>query len=154
MKEDDMSETSETKNPMTPWHLWVVGIVALLWSAMGAMDYVMTQTKNEAYMSAFTPEQLEFFYGLPAWAVATWAVAVWGGVLGAILLLLRRRHAVGVFLASLIAMVITAFQNYVLSNGMEVMGDAFSLSFTATIFVVALALFLYARTMHGRKILN
>lgn len=149
-----MSETSETKDPMTPWHLWVVGIVALLWSAMGAMDYLMTQTKNEAYMSAFTPEQLEFFYGLPAWAVATWAVAVWGGVLGAILLLFRRRHAVGVFLASLIAMVITAFQNYVLSNGMEVMGDAFSLSFTAAIFVVALALFLYARTMHRRNILN
>lgn len=148
-----MSETSESKVPVTPWHLWVVGIVALLWSGMGAMDYFMTQTRNEAYMSAFTPEQLAFFYGLPAWAVATWAIAVWGGVLGAILLLLRRRHAVGVFLASLIAMVITAFQNYVLSNGMEIMGDAASLTFTAVIFVVSFALFLYALTMYRRSIL-
>ena len=64
----------------TPWHLWAVGVVGLLWSAMGAMDYVMTQTHNEAYMSAFTPEQLAFFYGIPIWAVATWAIAVWGGV--------------------------------------------------------------------------
>ena len=35
----------------TPWHLWVVGVVGLLWSAMGAMDFVMTQTRNESYLS-------------------------------------------------------------------------------------------------------
>jgi len=34
------------------------------------MDYVMTQTKNEAYMSGFTPEQLAFFYSFPAWVVS------------------------------------------------------------------------------------
>ena len=148
-----MSEAHETDVASTPWHLWVIGIVALVWSAMGALDYVMTQTRNEAYMSNFTPEQLSFFYGIPAWAVATWAIAVWGGVLGALLLLIRRRHAVWVFLASLIAMVITTFQNYVLSNGMEIMGDAFSPGFTAAIFLFALAFFLYARAMHKRKIL-
>ena len=148
-----MSEKRETDVEPTPWHLWVIGIVALVWSAMGAMDYVMTQTRNEAYMSGFTPEQLTFFYGIPAWAVATWAISVWGGVLGALLLLIRRRYAVWVFLASLIAMVITAFQNYVLSNGIEVIGDAFILGFTAVIFLAALALFLYARTMQKRKIL-
>ena len=148
-----MSETREAGVESTPWHLWVIGVVALVWSAMGAMDYVMTQTRNEAYMSGFTPEQLSFFYGIPTWAVATWAIAVWGGVLGALLLLIRRRHAVWVFLAPLIAMVITTFQNYVLSNGMEIMGDAFSLGFTAVIFLFALAFFLYARAMHKWKIL-
>ncbi len=148
-----MSETREADVESTPWHLWVIGVVALVWSAMGAMDYVMTQTRNEAYTSSFTPEQLSFFYGIPSWAVATWAIAVWGGVFGALLLLIRRRHAVWVFLASLIAMVITTFQNYVLSNGMEIMGDAFSLGFTAAIFLFALAFFLYARAMHKRKIL-
>lgn len=136
-----------------PWHLWVVGIVALLWSGIGAMDYVMTQTRNEAYLSQFTPEQLAFFFGIPAWTVATWAIAVWGGVVGAILLLARRRQAVWVFLASLIAMIITTFQNYVLSNGMEVAGDAFSLGFTAVIFLLSLGFLLYARAMRERKVL-
>jgi hypothetical protein len=148
-----MSETNETDVERTPWHLWVIGVVALLWNAMGALDYVMTQTRNEEYMSNFTPEQLSFFYGFPAWVDAAWAIAVWGGVLGTLLLLIRRRYAVWVFLASLIAMVITAFQNYVLSNGMEIMGDPFTLGFTAAIFLAALALLLYARAMQKRKIL-
>jgi hypothetical protein len=69
-----MSENTTGKQG-TPKHLWVVGIFALLWSAMGAYDYLMTETQNEAYMSSFTPEQLDFFYGLPAWAVSAWTLA-------------------------------------------------------------------------------
>ncbi len=137
-----------------PWHLWAIGVVALLWNALGAFDYLMTQTKNEAYMAQFTAEQLDFFYGLPAWVVAAWAIAVWGGVLGAVLLLLRKQIAVWVLLVSLVAMVLTAFQNYVLSNGLEVIGDAFALTFTAVIFVVALGLFIYARHMRARGVLS
>lgn len=137
----------------TPWHLWVVGVVALVWNGMGAMDYVMSQTHNEAYMSGFTPEQLEFFYRLPAWAVAAWATGVWCGVAGAIVLLLKRRQAVVVFLASLIGAVLMTFHNYVLINGMEIAGDAFSLAFAALIILVALGLYLYSRAMHKRKIL-
>ncbi len=148
-----MPESNEPAAKATPWHLWVIGLFALLWSAMGAMDYVMMQTRNEAYMSAFTPEQLAFFYGMPAWADASWAIAAWGGVLGALFLLFRRSHAVWVFLASLVAMVITSFQNYVLSNGMEVMGDAFSLGFNAVIFVLAFLFFIYARAMRRQKVL-
>lgn len=137
----------------TPWHIWVVGVVSLLWNAMGAMDFVMTQTRNETYMSAFTPEQLEFFYGLPGWVIFAWAIGVWGGVLGSLLLLLRKRIATLAFLASFIAMVATAFQNYVLSNGMEVMGDTFTLLFTVAIFLIALGLLLYAHAMSKRDIL-
>ena len=137
----------------TAWHFWLIGIVALLWNAMGAMDYLMTQTRNDAYMSAFTPEQLAFFYGFPSWVIASWAIGVWGGVLGSLLLLLRRQAAVWAFLASLIGMVVTAFQNYVLSNGMEVVGDAFSLSFTGAIFLIALGLLLYAYALRKRGLL-
>jgi hypothetical protein len=151
---NDMSESTNAEIKNTPWHLWVVGIVGLAWSAMGAFDYVMSQTKNEAYMGQFTPEQLDFFYGLPSWAIATWALAVWGGVVGAIFLLLKKRVAVWIFLVSLVCMVITSFQNYILSNGMEVMGDAFSLSFSALIFITSLGLYLYSKAMSSKGILT
>lgn len=149
-----MSEAEGTAGTKTPWHVWVVGIVALLWNSVGAMDYFMTQTRNEGYLSQFTPEQLEYFYAFPTWLVALWAIAVWGGVLGALLLLARKRLAVPVFLVSLISMATTAVYNYGISNGMEVVGDTFSLVFTAVIFVIALGLYLYARTMHAKGLLR
>jgi hypothetical protein len=137
----------------TPRHLWVVGIIALLWNCIGAFDYLMTQTKNAAYLSAFPPEQLAFFHGLPVWVVAAWAFAVWGGVLGSVLLLLRRRLAVPVFLVSLVGMVVTTFHNWVLSNAFELFSDTVSRVFTVVIIVITVGLYFYARAMDKRGVL-
>jgi hypothetical protein len=153
-QEESMSEDRVAGAVRAPWHLWVVGILSLLWNAMGAFDYLMTQTQNEGYMSQFTPEQLEYFYGFPAWLVAFWALAVWGSVLGSVLLLLRKGWAEGVFLVAFLCMVVTSFYNFVLSDGLQVMGDAFSLIFSAVIFVVAFLLYYYARAMKRRGVLR
>ncbi|MBT8404491.1 MAG: hypothetical protein KJP18_11575 [Gemmatimonadetes bacterium] len=147
-----MSDTAAAPN-RAPWHLWAVGVVGLLWSAVGAFDYLMTQTENESYMGQFTPEQLEFFYGFPTWTVFFWAIAVWGGVAGAVLLLLRKRLAAPVLLASFLSMVVTAFHNFVLANGVEIMGTTGAI-FSVLIFVIALGLWLYARAMVGRGVLT
>ncbi len=143
---------SEAQASATPRHLWIVGIAALLWNLYGAMDYIMTETKNEAYMSQFTPEQLEFFYGFPAWMVAFWAIAVWGGVLGAVLLLMRKKFAVPVLVVSFLCMVVTAIHNYGFAGGADIVGGG-GLAFSAVIFVVALALIIYARSMARKGVL-
>jgi len=144
---------TEPVTSSTPKHLWIVGVLSLLWNGFGAMDYVMTQTRNEGYMASFTPEQLEFFYGIPAWAVALWALAVWGGVAGSILLLLRRAVAAPVFLVSFVCAVLVAVQNYLLSNGLEAMGGGFPLVFSGVILVVAFLLYRYANKMRRQGVL-
>jgi len=149
-----MSDSNVLSDQKTPWHLWFIGIVSLLWNAMGAFDYLMTQTQNEEYMAQFSPEELEFFYGFPIWINSAWAIAVWSGVLGSICLMLRKKWAEPVFLVSFLAMTITAIHNYGLSNGLEVAGDTFSIVFTAAIFAVCALLWLYSRTMSSKGILG
>ena len=136
-----------------PWHLWVVGVVGLLWGAMGAFDYMMTQTHNEQYLAEFTPEQLAFFTGFPGWIVTTWAIAVWGGVLGVILLLMRNRLAALVLLVSFLAMLITAIHNFGFANGYEIMG-MFGAVFSAVIFFVSLFLAMYSRALAHSGVLK
>jgi len=149
-----MSEDQAATTDGTPKHLWVIGILALLWNSMGAYDYLMTQTQNEGYMSNFTPEQLEFFYGFPTWLVAFWALAVWGGVLAAVLLLLRKKLAVAVFLGSFLCMTVTAIRNYGFADGMEAMGGGVSLFMAVLIFIFALLLWVYARAMANKGVLR
>jgi hypothetical protein len=86
--------------------------------------------------------------------VAAWAIAVWGGVLGAVLLLMRKKLAVWVFLVSFVCMVASTIYNFALSNGAEVMGGVAPAIFTAIIFAVALALWLYSRKLAERGILT
>ena len=141
-----MSQEAAAVPRRTPVHLWIVGVLAVLWNAVGAFDYLMTQTRNESYMAQFTPEQLAYFYEFPTWVVAFWALAVWGGVAGAVLLLLRKRMAVPVLLVSLACMVVTSIHNFLLSDGLAVMGNG-AVAFSGVIFVIALGLWLYARAM-------
>ncbi len=144
-----MSET----NSRAPRHLWIVGILAVLWNAIGAFDYSASQMRLEWYMSQFTQEQLDYFYGFPAWAVATWATAVWASLLGSLALLLRRTWAVGLFAISIVAMVITAIYNFGLSDGITIMGSG-AVAFTALIWAIAFFLYFYARAMARRGVLH
>ncbi len=120
----------------------------------GALDFVMTQTRNAAYLKSLTPVQLEFFFSFPMWVVIAWGIATWGGVVGSLLLLFRRGLAVPVFLASIIGMILTTFHNFVLANGLKVMGGVGGLIFGAIIFVIGLLLWIYARAMRRRGVLR
>ena len=108
----------------TPWHLWVVGILALLWNSFGCVDYTMTQTRQDEWFAqmGMTAAQLEYFNAMPAWTHAAWAIGVWGGALGAILLLLRRKWAMPVFVVSFLGWLAGAVYAFALSDGMEAMG--------------------------------
>lgn len=56
-----------------PRHLWVVGVLSLL--SLGAFDYVAKRFGSISTCQ-FTPEQIDYFYGLPAWAKGSSAIAV------------------------------------------------------------------------------
>jgi len=147
--DNDMSDFAAR----APRHLWIVGVLAVLWNAIGAFDYSATQLRLESYMGQFPPEQLEYFYGFPSWAVAAWAIAVWGSLVGSLGLLLRKAWAVWLFGAAIVGMSITTVYNFVLSDGIAIMGTGAAI-FSAVIWVIALFLFFYARAMAERGVLT
>ena len=49
-----MTQPSTSESSRPPKHLRIVGAIALLWNAMGAFDYLMTETRNDAYMRQFS----------------------------------------------------------------------------------------------------
>ena len=142
----------DTMTVKTPWHLWVVGALALLWNGYGGYDYVMTQTNNAAYLAQFTAEQRAYFDSYPMWMEAVWAVGVWGGVLGALLLLLRMKWAFHAFLASLIAFAISVVYGQ-MSAGAALMGTT-GMVFSAAIFLLGLGFVMYSRMMTRKGVLR
>jgi hypothetical protein len=136
----------------TPVHLWIVGVLALLWNLMGAFDYVATQFKIDFYMSQFTEDQLAYFYGFPVWAVSGWAFGVWGAVAGSIGLLMRRKWAVWGFAVSLAGMLVSSIYTLGLSEGAAMMGSG-GVIFTVVIWAAAIFLLVYARAMANRGVL-
>ena len=93
----------------TPWHLWLVGVLSLLWNAFGGYDFIMSTTQGAAYMraSGMTQPMIDHFMAMPNWMYVPWVLGVWGAVLGSILLLARRGLAVPFFAASLAGAVVS-----------------------------------------------
>ena len=139
----------------TPAHLWIIGILATLWNAFGCYDYVMTQSKNMAYLEQMGgPDMIEYFTSYPSWAVAVWAVGVWGALLGSVLLLARSRWAVAAFGASLAALIVMAVYQFGITNMPPGMMTPMMWAMTAVIWIVAIALLVYARVMSARGVLR
>jgi hypothetical protein len=97
-----MTIATPPTQPRRPWHLWVLGLLGLLWSALGAFDYLMTVTRNPAYVGQFPQEMQDYWYGLPWWYYAIWAAGLAGGVLGSLTLLLMSRWAVALLALALL----------------------------------------------------
>ncbi len=149
-----MTEAQETKATGRPWHLWVVGIIGFLWSSIGVMSFLMVQMRVEAVMSQYPADQREYFETFPFWAVAFWAIGVFGGAIGCLLMLLKKRLAAPILLASVIGAIVSNLGGLFFLGGLEVMGGTGALGFAVFIILFAAFLTLYARAMCKRGILS
>ena len=138
----------------TPWHLWLVGVLAVLWNGFGIYDYIMTNTQGATYMASMgmTEAQIAYFNDMPTWMTAAWALGVWGAFAGSILLLLRMKWAFHAFAISLLGL-IGSWIYSLTSNGPQVMGGAV-IGMTVLITIVAVALVWYAHRMTKAGVLR
>jgi hypothetical protein len=139
----------------TPWHLWLVGVVAVLFNSIGVFDFVMSKTQGEAYMAGagMTPEQIAHYLEMPGWMTVVWVVGVFGAFLASICLLLRNKLALPVFVVSLVAFLVSLLYTYVLTNGGAIMGQQMAIT-SAMITVLLIFFSWYSWFMAARGVLR
>lgn len=139
----------------TPWHIWLIGVIAVLFNAVGVFDFVMSMAQGAEYQAraGMTPDQIAHYQGMPGWMTVVWAVGVFGAFLASILLLLRRKFAFPTFVLSLAAFLISLLYTYVLTNGGAVMGRQMALM-SAVIAALLIFFSWYSRVMAARGVLR
>jgi hypothetical protein len=138
-----------------PWHLWLIGVIALLFNSIGVFDFVMVMAQGPKYMASagMTPEQIAHYQAMPVWMTAVWAIGVWGAFLASLLLLMRRKLAFAVFVLSLAAFLISLVYTYALTNGGAIMGRQMAIT-SAVIAILLLFFSWYAHAMGKRGVLR
>lgn len=134
----------------TPWHLWVVGVLTLLFNAMGIVSYLTTKLGMLEQMG-LTPEQIAFMNAYPAWISAFWALGVWGAFAGSVMLLLRSRWAVTAMMVALVGLIGTTLGNYVI---LDVPAAMQAPALDVAIWAVTLFLLFYCRQMAKAGVLR
>ncbi len=98
-----MTEDRLTDTAAVPGWFYAVAAVALLFEAFGCFMYF---SQVSADLSTYPLDQRAMWQATPTWMTAAYAVAVWVGLIGAVLLLMRRKLAVPALLVSLIAVIV------------------------------------------------
>ena len=91
-----------------PTTILAAGVFGLAWNIFGLTRFAATEFANEAELIAggMTAAQAALYTALPSWMAIAFGVGVLAGTTGCILMLLRRRAAVPVLTASLVAYVV------------------------------------------------
>lgn len=146
-----MTEDTSVIAPRAGWHIWLVGILALIWNAFGCFDFTMTATRNEAYLKPYPAELLDYWFAMPWWVWAVWALGVFGGFFGAVALLLRSSWAVKLFAVSLLGAIISLAIGITASDAPKMEGGEV---FPFIIIAVALVQLVYAYWQMKRGVLR
>lgn len=149
----------DVQGAKTPVHLWIVGILALLWNCIGPYDYVMTRMRNTDYLASMMPTvdpnaMLAWVDAFPIWAQFGWGLGVWLGLAGSILLLMRHRWSVPAFALSLFGALLGLGYQIALAPplaGAE--GIEFKIM-PYVIIIIAAALLYYAHRQRQRGVLR
>jgi hypothetical protein len=136
-----------------PIWFWIVSSLALIWNVMGVNQYLMQAYNSDEFRALFTPEQLALIDNTPAWATAAFAIAVFGSVLACLLLLLRKKLAITVFLISLIAIVVQMVHGLIIAKTYEFF-SSFQVSMSIIVPIVGLLLYIFAKKSASKGWLN
>ena len=142
-----------------PMHLWVVGILSLIWNGFGGYDYWMTRSRNTDYLASMMPgsdpnEVLAYIDSFPIWAQFGWGLGVWGGLVGAVLLLMRHRWAVWAFALSLFGAILGLGYQIVAAPPLAGAEGMMFEIMPYVIILVAVAFAWYARDQHRKGVLR
>lgn len=142
-----------TETAKAPWHLWVVGGLGLIWNLFGGFIYYTTQTMSAETLQSFDEATRVYMESIPAWFHGAWAIAVWGAVLGCVLLLLRKKLAVPVFLISFLAQLVCVAYA-VAAGGYSLPDGTTTMISSAVISLIQIGLIYYSRKMAGAGVLT
>ena len=144
----------DNTQPKAPWWFWTVAIIYLLWSFMGCGMYLVEHMMSDAaYGEAFGQDLLGVRGFTPMWATSGYAVGVWGGLVGVILLLLRKKLCLPFFYASLIGAIIGFLPSIFDERFKAVMGGG-DYGFMIFIWIECIFIIWFARLMAATTILR
>ena len=133
-----------------PFHLWVVGLLLVLWNCWGLFGAVAAQARLLPQMPA---EISAYFASQPLWFMVIADLSPLAGVAGSIALLLQSRWAPRLFFAQIVIVLLTNAYEMALGRSLLLAGGPVWGS-TAFLLAVLAGQVLYARYLLKRGLLD
>lgn len=127
-----------------------VAIIALLWNLVGCAAYLSDVTLSPEDLAKMTAAQQAMHAARPAWSVAATAIAVWAGAFGSLGLILRKRWATPLLVASVLGVVAQDLSLFAMGSA-EAEPEAAAFALQGMVLLIAVGLVLLARKAAAQR---
>ena len=105
-----------------PRWFWALSGLAVIWNLLGIAAYVADVTMSAEALAQLPAAERDLREAVPGWVTGAYAVAVFTGTAAAIVLCLRRRLAIALFVVSLAAVVLQMGYLFGVADAAAVLG--------------------------------
>lgn len=124
--------------PAPKWYMRVA-IAALIWNLLGCVAYLAGVSVKPEDIAKLGQVEQAVYAARTWWAVSGTAIGVWGGAAGSLGLIMRKRWAMPLLIASLIGIIVQDVGLFLLSGvGSRVGAGVMGLQGTVLVIAVAL----------------
>lgn len=138
---------TENQKPKTMF--WVIGIIMLIWYALGCFAYLLTSFITPEMLAELPDDQRSLMENIPAWVTAAFAIAVWIGLLASIIMLIRRKAAYQLYILSFLGVIVQMYYVFFMTNAMSIYetGDKVR---TVLVIVIGAYMIYYTKMAKGK----
>ena len=101
---------------------WIVSIIAVVWNLIGIFAFMGQAFVSSAMLAELPAEQAEFIRNTPQWFIGIFAIATVTGLIGSILLILRRKSATTLFFISVAGVLIQMGYSVFATEALQIYG--------------------------------
>lgn len=136
--------SDQNKATAVPIWFWVISAIGLFWFLMDFMAFYMRVFTTEQTLERMPEVQRALYEAMPAWVNIVFALEVFGGLLGCVMLLLRKKWATALLVLSIIGVVCQSLYIWFMSDAFDVMGSMAIVMPLVAVFI-GLALYFFSK---------
>ena len=130
---------------------YVIAGIFLTWNLIGVALYYqhMSATPDVMLDAGYTAAQIDWIQATPVWANVAYTLGVFGGLLASLLLLMRKKLAILLFMVSLVGIILQDIESFILRSPGDIWGQI-AYFIPTFVLIAALVEIWFARRCDGK----
>ncbi|MFD2828068.1 hypothetical protein ACFSYG_16440 [Leeuwenhoekiella polynyae] len=124
---------------------WIISIIAVIWNLMGIFAFMGQAFMSSTMLAELPAEQVELIRSTPQWLTGIFAIATVTGLIGSILLILRRKSATTLFFISVIGVLIQMGYSFFATEALQIYGVVQGLAMPLMVIIIAAYLYFFSK---------
>ena len=131
----------------------IIAIFAIIWNVLGVISYFFHVYMPQEAINKLPEAEQALYQNIPAWKTVAFFIATFGGLIGSVLLFLKKKIATPILMLSLIGILVSFYYDFFNTKLIDVYGIN-SVIFPLVVIIIGFLLVWYSKKLELKRFLS